>query len=528
MPSRAVALLAAVFALLAGSAMLRTSTTFDEIVFPAVGARALATGDFGMADDHPRMPQLIYGLPLRLAGVRLPAEGVSQFDYRFARYHYARELYWASGNSPERVAMIARLPGVLFGTLTVIAAFLFARRHMPAPGALGAAALVAFVPDMLAHSGVAYNDVPLAFGFLVSLYTMDAALRRPTVPRAVAAGLALAFTVSVKYSGLILFPAAALLLAMEAWTRRREAPWRREVLVAAGIFAITAYAFLVVLYGGDWRLAEYRHGLEQMSRTAGGRFAYLLGESGTDGWWYFFPLAFVLKTPLGLHVLAVMALAAGIVALRRTHGAGWLSHGARASAVGVALFLAAVMAARLNIGTRHALPMLPPLCILVAQGVTWAWDHGPKAVRAIAAAAGVAMAASSLLAYPYFLSYLSEYTAGRPLYRTLVDSSTDWGQGLVALREYMNRHGIDHVALAYFGSALPEAYGIDYVALPSYFTLPRPVGAGRPARFVAISATLLAGGYVKGDPYAQMRELEPVAVVGGTIYVFDREKGERR
>jgi hypothetical protein len=149
-------------------------------------------------------------------------------------------------------------------------------------------------------------------------------------------------------------------------------------------------------------------------------------------------------------------------------------------------------------------------------------------VRAIAAVAGVAVIASTLRAYPYFLSYLSEYAAGRPLYRTLVDSSTDWGQGLVGLREYMRRNGIERVALAYFGSALPEAYGIDYVALPSSFMLPRPVGAGPPTRFVAISATLLAGGYVEGDPYAQMRELEPVAVAGGTIYVFDRENGERR
>jgi predicted lysophospholipase L1 biosynthesis ABC-type transport system permease subunit len=90
----------------------------------------------------------------------------------------------------------------------------------------------------------------------------------------------------------------------------------------------------------------------------------------------------------------------------------------------------------------------------------------------------------------------------------------------------MKRKGIDRVGLAYFGSALPEGYGIEYAALPSYF--PRPVDVGARPRFVAISATLLAGGYVEGDPYARMRDVEPVAVVGGTIYVFDLADGEPR
>jgi hypothetical protein len=523
--ARLAALLVAVFALLAGSAMLRTSTTFDEIVFPAVGARALATGDFGMVDDHPRMPQLIYGLPLHLWGVRIPPDSTLALDPLYRRYHFARELYWRAGNPPENVTLIARLPGLLFGVLTIAAVFLLSRRHMPQGAALLAAALTAFLPDMLGHSGVAYNDVPLAFGVLVSLYAFDALVRRPTPALAVAAGLAAGFTITVKYSGLIVLAAAAVMLAIEARARWREAGWRRALAMALGVFALTAYIFIVMLYG-DWRLGAYLDGFAEMSRNAGGRFAYLLGQRSTQGWWYFFPVAFALKTPAGLHVLAGIALIAGAASLARTRGAGWPSHGARAPAIGAALFLGAVMAAKLNIGMRHALPMLPLVCILVAQGVAWAWDRSGRLARGIAAVATVAVVASTLRAYPYFISYLSEYATGRPLYRTLVDSSTDWGQGLVALREYMKRKGIDRVGLAYFGSALPEGYGIEYAALPSYF--PRPVDVGARPRFVAISATLLAGGYVEGDPYARMRDVEPVAVVGGTIYVFDLADGEPR
>ena len=39
----------------------------------------------------------------------------------------------------------------------------------------------------------------------------------------------------------------------------------------------------------------------------------------------------------------------------------------------------------------------------------------------------------------------------------------DWGQGLIALREELDRRGIKRIHLAYHGTADPAIYGIDYV-----------------------------------------------------------------
>jgi hypothetical protein len=176
-----------------------------------------------------------------------------------------------------------------------------------------------------------------------------------------------------------------------------------------------------------------------------------------------------------------------------------------------------------NIGVRHALPMLPFVCILIAQGVAPVWDRGRTAVRAALAVVFAGYLFSTLSHYPYFLSYLSEYARGRALHETLVDSNTDWGQGLVALRAFMLERGVDEVALGYFGSALPDGYGIRYVAMPSFFELPRLAHAATEPRYIVVSATLLARGYLAGDPYAALRKEKPVAIVGGTLYVFDRE-----
>jgi hypothetical protein len=222
-------------------------------------------------------------------------------------------------------------------------------------------------------------------------------------------------------------------------------------------------------------------------------------------------------------VLALLALVAGIAALRRMPWREIAQHPTRAPAVGLAFFVAGLLTSSMNIGFRHALPILPLICILVAQGIELLWRRGRPALRFALGILFAAFVASTSMHYPYYLAYLSEYTAGRPLYTTLVDSSTDWGEGLVALRKFMQERGVDSVALGYFGSASPDGYGIHYYPLPSYYRLPQAPPGMAPPRYAVVSATLLAGNYVSGDPYRQLRGVKPVAVLADTLYVFDMQ-----
>jgi hypothetical protein len=137
---------------------------------------------------------------------------------------------------------------------------------------------------------------------------------------------------------------------------------------------------------------------------------------------------------------------------------------------------------------------------------------------------------SALRTTPWQMSYFNSF-ARSPM--AMVDSVMDWGQGLVALRDWQERNSPDRpIWLAYFGQARPEDFGIRYRGLPS------PMGSVRvdpeheigadPARaegFVAISATHLAGSqnHVSGlapDYYARWRKVRPVAIVGGSIFLF--------
>src|SRR5690606_2911730 len=128
-----------------------------------------------------------------------------------------------------------------------------------------------------------------------------------------------------------------------------------------------------------------------------------------------------------------------------------------------------------------------------------------------------------IVQYPDYLSYTNAWLIGQRGDAALVDSNLDWGQGLIALREFQTENDTGPVYLAYHGSALPSGYGVDYIPLPSYHPLPTPRGAesqmARPL-YTVISATLLRGLKLEGDPYASFRDREPIRVLAGSLLVF--------
>ena len=512
-------------ALAISTAMLRNSMTFDEIVMIAGGARGYETDNWQIAPEHPPFVQYLYGLPVYLSGPNYPDESAVsprvQAD-RGYRYRYAQMFFWESGNDPERLAALGRIPALLCALGLVLIVFFHARRIGGDAVGLLAAALTATLPDVLAHGGVAYNDVPIALAFLAAVWAIDEALRRPTAPRAALAGGLIAVSLATKNSAIALAPIGLMLLIAEAVVRRADAAWRRDLLRAAAVVLATTYLGLVLVYRGDHALAEYRYAIDFVISqvTQQGTPAFLLGATTLGGWWHFFPVAFLFKTSAGLHVLLVLAaVALGVRCARQPRRL--LGSRLRAPLVAFIIFGALLMRSDLNIGFRYALPALPLLCIMVAAGVMMAWRESGRVLRALIIAATVWTGIHTASHYPYFLSYISEYGPGRDENHTvLIDSSLDWGQGLLALRDFMREADIPVVYLSYFGSALPAGYGIEHVPLASFFPLPpRPQPAESPA-WVAISATNLSGGYLANDPFADFRRARPDHVAANTIYLY--------
>jgi len=526
------------------------SATFDEIILVSGGLRGVERDRWDMVTDQPPLMMWLYGAAVRGADVDLPPEDRAwTFD---DRWDYARLVFFESGSDPEVLLGRARLVTTVLAVLLVAAVGAFAWSIAgPVAGVLGAG-VTALLPDVLAHGGVAYNDLPLALAFLLAVWALDAAVRRPTVGRGAIAGIAVSLAFGMKLSALALLPVAALLVGAEWWGRPTRSPaageasdkpdvtaplsgrWSTRMIAATGVGIVAAYIVLVGLYQGDAALTLLRFNFWRTVLHASGGHeapAFLLGQTSAGGWWYYFPVAFLFKVPVGFTVLLIAATAslgralsgAGREGVRRLGAiAAWQG---RAPLIAALVFAAFLIRSDLNAGFRYALPMLPLLAVLAAVGGVRLMES--RRGRLLVPALIGLQAISVLSVYPHFLAYSSVLAGGRDgAHRVISDSSLDWGQGLLELRSFMDAEGIESVTLSYFGSARPEAYGIEYVALPSFFRLAtdRTANSVEYPRFTVISATNLQGLYLQGrDPFVLYRGRTPYAVLGHSLFVFDEQ-----
>jgi 4-amino-4-deoxy-L-arabinose transferase-like glycosyltransferase len=190
---------------------------------------------------------------------------------------------------------------------------------------------------------------------------------------------------------------------------------------------------------------------------------YLAGEVSSTGWYSYFPIAFVLKTPLPTMLLLLAGVAAGV-----SGRAAWRRNAALLSGLATfgAVYAAVAIVSRFNIGQRHLLPIYPAVFIVAGAAAVWMRS---RLGRWSVVVAVVWLAGANVRICPQYLGYFNELSGG-PAHgpRYLVDSNVDWGQDLKRLAAWAQRHPGEEIKLAYFGSADPTRYGFKCRALPSY------------------------------------------------------------
>jgi len=355
--------------------------------------------------------------------------------------------------------VFARMPNMLFGAGILFCVWAFARTFIDRRTALLALLLGTFEPNLLGHSRFITTDVPAAFGFTIGSLLVAAFALRPSWSLCIASAVLLALAQLTKTSNLLLYPiAVGVILAVQFLRfKGRSAgriPWGK-VLVWMILTCLLTLVCLHFAYSGF--SPEYDHKLRQSGTVAedgllaqllpatyratiaigrahnqGGHPAYLLGRHSTRGWWYYFPIAVLVKTALPLLLLAFVGAAA---AQRDKRGA--LILGTLPGIVYLAVFCAAV---HVNIGVRHVLPVYPALFLLAGYGASRLYEAvKPVPMRT----SGILQTAALLLVwaipawsvveaariYPHYEGYFNQLV-GHPCggWKVLGDSNVAWGQ----------------------------------------------------------------------------------------------------
>jgi hypothetical protein len=166
----------------------------------------------------------------------------------------------------------------------------------------------------------------------------------------------------------------------------------------------------------------------------------------------------------------------------------------------------------------------------------------PLWLSAVVLAGMVWYGASTALAAPYFIPYFNEIAGGSGnAGQYFSDSSVDWGQDLIRLKHYVDAHPeIDKIAIDYFGGGSPDYYFCDRRYNDNGQLITSSVGydcskskyepwhaqyGEYHGDYIAVSETFLENDrwYAAReghDGYKYLREREPVAKIGYSIYVY--------
>jgi hypothetical protein len=545
---------AAVFMALSVNAFTQTSASWDEPMHLTAGYAALVKHDFRLDPSHPPLLRIWTALPTVLFDTvsmqPIPADGVPATQWLPDAYGFAHRFLYVE-NDADRLLYRARFMTVILGVVLGIFVFLWTREWLGFVPAVIALACYTFEPNLFAHASLVTTDLGVTCFIFGAVYFAWLTCRKFSFPRV--AGLAVCFSLALvsKFSAVLLGPVVLVLLGMAARRHAPITPWRVSGVAAA--IGLTALAVIWASYGlrylpapsaASLNFAEATaahstldsaigwidsHRLLPNAYTQGFLYAltsverlpaFLAGSYSADGWWYYFPLAFLLKTPLPL--IALIAIGLVIVCLRRR---GIPFHDAAFVLLPIIVFLTAAMWTGINIGLRHILPVYPFLILVAAVGARELLRVARRPRVVMLAAVAVVWTSEYAAAYPHALTFFN-HAAGGPEagYRYLADSNLGWGQGLKPLKKWMHDAGVTHVNLAYFGQADPAYYDIDCTHLPgapSFATekIARPTLPG----YVAISSTILTGVY-SPPPwrlfYAAFRDLQPAAVIGNSIRVY--------
>lgn len=543
--------------------------TFDEPLYVARGLQCWRTGSHR-------------GL-LKVGTMPLPVDVETLPLYCWERWH---GVALDPVGDLERLLPWARAGNLVFWWVLLTYGWLAGRELAGPWGGRVAVVLLACEPNLLAHATLATTDIAVTACLLALVYhfrtgRQSAWLRRVGLPM-----LWFAAALLAKASGILFGPLCVCVVQIDHFLRIADnGPQTRGNPIRRGLAALRSPAFrrdfrqillgglvLVLLYCGcDWQpepsLVAWAHGLpegpgrqvtiwaaehlrlfsngleglvRQCKHNVRGHDMFLLGEARHRAVWYYFPVALSIKLGLPLLILPTA------LALLRPRA---LNNWACAAA---ATLLAFSLAYRVQIGIRLVLPMVALAVVGLAAAAVrtakvrhsraretergdrpWARRLGISQLRrrmipalpVLLAGCVVWTAASSVRIWPHGLCFVNEIWGGPEHgYLLLSDSNYDWGQGLKELARWQEKHATGPLAVWYFGTDPAVDRGRLRTATFHFAARegPETVREQSRGRYLAVSTTLLHGGYTTGLPntIAFLRSLQPAARTT-TFVIYD-------
>ena len=550
-------LLFAVFAFQLVYHAVRTSATVDEPFHILAGHRHWQCGDFGINPEHPPLLKLLATAQLNFRQLsELPWECGSRFTPKFDGFSYGSTFIVENG--VDSVVISSRVAASLMSLLLALLVCLAAWEMFGRWEALTALAIVAFEPSLIAFGSLVLTDMAIsatAFGAVYALYRFG---KNHTWPRFFITAFAVGLMLAAKHSAVIFVGILFALLIADAFLFRRPGiPLLHRVLLPVATFAglfLIGLAILWSFYGFRYRaipnyaaptisVSDYikENGRPEsvkgfparvtnaISRTHIFPEAYVLGMADVIAWgsrntvifgrnyavgkWFFFPVAFTVKTNIAL--LFLLPLGLTFLCLGREK---W-REGLFLLMPPVVFFIFASSSDFTN-SVRHILPVYGFLIVLSSAGAIWICRKF-NTFRYALVALLVFNAAAAIRTAPNYLAFANDLWGGYENTHRIFLS--DIGQNMKLVSEYLARENVQDcwiVALVHpemirsVQPCRPMPSGVRIMISRNVIDPVPPVIEG------TIVVTERDVPPLGGDEYVPITKSEPIAFIGGNTFVY--------
>ncbi|MEM9773454.1 MAG: hypothetical protein AAF902_02660 [Chloroflexota bacterium] len=529
---------------LALNSLTDDSPTMDEQNHLVRGYSFLQTGDPRLSIEHPPLINLLSALPLKtISGISFSPEHSGWQDREW--YSVANSFFWQDGNPVLLMVFMGRLPIVFLTIFLALAGFYAGNRFWGRPAGWFVFIGLLFDPSLFAHGRYITTDLGgTLFIFLATLvvYNLFQTKKQWPTKQIALAALSIGLAFSAKLTSITFVPIWILLALLpiyansSIWTRisNLAISGLSSLIVVWLLFGLEFGPFLFVDESIRWLNANsgpmptFWSGIERIALLSSGeRPSFLLGQFSTNGFRHYFPVAFIVKTP----VLVIIGFVAGLFVLftrsRESRKTLFL-------VVPVSIYFGLAMTSELNIGYRHLLPTLPFVYLVASGGLAVLYKQfSVQSKRWSALVLTILLMLPTLWYHPYQISYFNLLVGGpQNGADVLVDSNIDWGQDLKRLKLWMDDNGVESVKLGWFGIADPAVYGIQYEPMPGdpiarfrdlWWNVPFDRTRPEPGIY-AISTTSLAEIPLQileeKTVYAYFRDIEPTDRIGYSISIY--------
>jgi len=540
------------------------SVTSDEKSHITAGYMNIRFNDYRFNIEHPPFIKQLISLPLLFMDLKFPYKIYETSTKGMDIVKIQEAFLFKIGNNLDAILFLTRLPNILISLLLGFFIYIYSRKLNGVFAGIISLSCFVFAPTFLGHSPLVTLDVAVSCFYFITVYFMMEYFDTKRNVFLILTGIFFGISLISKYSALILILVAYILTLLTVFFQKGADfnlkinkyklllvvplfilviayKWSFRIIFPAFLIYAVSYLFykrkffkdrlrfagmvlliilvlaflIVILDYTDYKwfpshspTKAYFKGFAYFRGHAeGGHQTYLFGQYSQKGWWYYFPVAMLLKTPVATIILCVL----GFIGFFRKPESKWQKAFLLIPLL-IYLFVACFIN-KVNIGIRHILPAYPFLYVIAGYSV-WLYKKGLRQnfLKLLLFLLVIMLAFDFMTAYPVHLSYFNIACGGtKNGYKFLGDSNIAWGQDWKRLKRYIENNNIKEVKIA-ANFAGEDVY--------NYYKIPHKA-------FSESDKIIPVEGFYVIDTIALQRKetkwadkIEPIDWVGGSLLVY--------